>query len=157
MEVPAHARDGPLLTRAPLRSLSPVLGGPMRECDETDAGIEPGASYRHCRAAATGHCPRGGNCELVRLRGCRALVGEQGEPGLLDTPEVSERFGQPITRALLKAGLQVSKEPYAWLPQVRAWATIMRNPAIAGVLCGWHVVSESSASAATEGVARRAT
>ena len=27
-EVPPHARAGPFLTRAPLRSLSPVFGGP---------------------------------------------------------------------------------------------------------------------------------
>jgi len=44
---------------------------------------------------------------------CRALVGEQGQPGLLETPEISDRIRPSVFELLAKAGLSVSPKGFA--------------------------------------------
>jgi hypothetical protein len=64
----------------------------------------------------------------------RVLVGEHGEPGLLETPEIAERLRAPVVSVLAEAGIGTSEKKPALLPQFRLCAQVIRNRRNPGVV-----------------------
>jgi hypothetical protein len=64
----------------------------------------------------------------------RVLVGEHGEPGLLENPEIAERLRAPVVSVLAEAGIGTSEKKPALLPQFRLCAQVIRNKKNPGVV-----------------------